>query len=125
MSEQESKLSNYIDYPYDRFLKLRIEFLILTQSDLKARIMRLIERCVENERSNIYRNACNRPSNKNKKVEVPDGVFAAISHKFFMDEMWGTVQSETTVRDALKELESDHLIIRRPGGSGVLPGVLA
>lgn len=118
MSEQESKLSNYIDYPYDRFLKLRIEFLILTQSDLKARIMRLIERCVENERANIYRNACNSPRNKNKQVEVPDGIFAAISHKFFMDEMWGTVQSETTVRDALKELEADHLIIRRPGGSG-------
>jgi hypothetical protein len=118
MSEQESKATNYIDYPYDRFLKIRIEFLILTQNDLKARIMRLVERCVEIERETYYRAECNKPCNKNKHVEVPDGIFAEISHKFFMDEMWGTVQSETTLRDALKELENDHLIIRRPGGSG-------
>lgn len=117
MSEQESKIPNYLDYPYDRFLKIRIEFLILTQNDLKARIMRLIERCVENERQTLYRHEKARPSNKGKVV-LPDGIFAAISHKFFMEELWGTVQSETTLRDALAELERDHLVIRRPGGTG-------
>lgn len=119
MSDKENGTPTYIDYPFDRFLKLRIEFLILTQNDLKARIMRIIERCIENERDGYYRAEANKPSNKNKEIVVPDGIFATISHKFFMDELYGTVQSETTVRDALAELaEDDHLIIRRPGKGG-------
>lgn len=115
MSDKENSTPAYIEYPYDRFLKLRIEFLIITQNDLQARIMRIIERCVENERDNYYRSH----TNKNEKSSVPDNIFAEISHKFFMDELYGTVQSETTLRDAIDDLvENKHVVLRHPGNGG-------
>lgn len=114
MSEQENKLADYLNYPYDRFLKLRLEFLIITQNDLEARILRVIERCIESERFYLNRQAVNRC----EQIDLSGIIFVAISHKFFLQELYGIVQSETTLRDALAHLEEQHLIFREAGDGG-------
>src|SRR4051812_97044 len=105
MSDHENKLADYLDYPYDRFLKLRLEFLIITQNDLESRILRVIERCIENERFYLNRQATNR----NQQIDLSGIIFVTISHKLFLQELYGIVQSETTLRDALAHLEEQHL----------------
>jgi hypothetical protein len=114
MSDHENKLADYLDYPYDRFLKLRLEFLIITQNDLESRILRVIERCIENERFYLNRQATNR----NQQIDLSGIIFVTISHKLFLQELYGIVQSETTLRDALAHLEEQHLIFRESGDGG-------
>lgn len=105
MSDKEIKLADYIDLPYHRFIMTRMEFLIFTQNEQKAKILRLIEWAIENERGRMHA----------KGQKVPEIVFAGISNRFMMEQLMGTIQSETTLRNLIDEMAKDRLIFRRKG----------
>jgi hypothetical protein len=112
--EREGKLPGYLDFPYDRFLKLRVEFLILTQNELEAKILRVIEWCTENRLAALYMQGTEHAL-QGQKVVLPDEIWVTISYRFFLEWIYGTVQSETTLKDAIKNLENKYLIFKRPG----------
>jgi hypothetical protein len=117
MSDKELNLPDYIDFAYNRFIMTRVEYLIFTQSEQEAKILRIIEWCIENERGRLYREAKTRAA-QGQKVDIPDIVWVAISHSFFLSQLQGTVQSETTLKDVLSSLQKKHFIFKERGGSG-------
>lgn len=70
--------------------------------------MRIIEWAIENKREELAL----------KGLEVSDDVWVTIPERFFMDWLYGTVQSETTLKDAIKSLVKKHLIFKQPSGPG-------
>lgn len=113
MSHKEEKIPNYIDFPYDIFLMLRLEFLALCQDELEAKIMRIIEKAVNDEWERIYRERC-ASTPKNEPVKMPEQVWVIIPNRYFLDRLLGTVQSETTLKAAMKSLiQKKKFIFRR------------
>lgn len=117
MSDKENNLPDYIDFLYDRFFKTRIEFLIFTQNEQESKVLRVIEYCIELERAQLYKEAKARTP-QGQKVEIPEIVWTPISHRFVMDQLFGTIQSETTVKEIFASLEKKHFIFRGPGAGG-------
>jgi hypothetical protein len=117
MNVKESKAPEYIEFPYDVFLMLRLEFLALCHDELEAKIMRIIEKAISEEWERIYRERC-ASTPKNQEVKMPDEVWAAIPIRYFMDRLLGTVQSETTLKDALKSLINTKKFVMRKDRSG-------
>src|SRR5439155_14207051 len=104
----EIKLSDYIELPYHRFIMTRIEYLVFTQNEQKAKILRMIEWGIENERGRMHA----------KGQKIPEIVFAPLSHRFMLDQMMGTIQSETTLKSLISEMERDRFVFRREGRGG-------
>lgn len=107
-NNKERKIPDYLKFPFERYLMVRVEFLILTQNELEAKIMRIIEWAIESRRDELSR----------KGKDIPDEVWVTIPESIFMDWLYGTVQSETTLKSAIKSLMKKHLIFRQPGGTG-------
>jgi hypothetical protein len=111
---KEIKVPDYIDFPYDVFLMLRLEFLAICQDELEAKIMRIIEKAITEEWERIYRERCG-TTPKDQEVQMPEEVWVAIPMRFFMDRLLGTVQSETTLKDALNKslIDKKKLVFRK------------
>lgn len=107
-NNKERKIPDYLKFPFERYILVRVEFLILTQNELEAKIMRIIEWAIESKRDELSR----------KGLEVPDEVWVTIPENIFMDWLYGTVQSETTLKAAIKSLKTKYLIFKRPSGTG-------
>jgi len=117
MSEKEINLPDYINFAYNRFLMTRVEYLIFTQSEQESKVLRIIEWCIDNERARLYIKA-KAKTPPGEEVKIPDIVWVPISHNFFMSQLQGTIQSETTLKDTLISLEKKYLIFEREGGKG-------
>ena len=114
MSHQEEKISKFLDYPYDSFLMLRLEFMLIFNDELTAKILRIIEKNVETERKHIYRKTVNKMGSVPAEVvEITTDIWVSISYKTFMTDLFGTVNSENTLKRAIKELEKMKVIFRR------------
>lgn len=117
MNEKEINLPDYISFLYNRFIMTRVEYLIFTQDEQEAKVLRIIEWCIENERAYLYREA-KATTPQGQKVEIPDIVWCPISHNFILSQLQGTIQSETTLKDILKSLLKKHFIFRGERGPG-------
>jgi hypothetical protein len=117
MSDKELNLPNYINFAYNRFIMTRVEYLIFTQNEQESKVLRTIEWCIENERGRLYREAMGRTL-PGQKVEIPDIIWVAISHSFFMGQLHGTIQSLTTLKDTLSSLKEKHFIFQEEGAGG-------
>lgn len=107
-NNKERKIPDYLKFPFERYIMVRVEFLILTQSELEAKIMRIIEWAIESRRDELSR----------KGEDIPDEVWVTIPESIFMEWLYGTVQSDTTFKAAIKSLIKKHLIFKRPSGPG-------
>jgi hypothetical protein len=113
MGTRETAAPSYIKFPYDLFLMLRLEFLAITRDELEAKILRIIEKAINDDWERIYRENSEKTP-KGKEVPMPDEVWVRIPYRYFMDRLFGTVQSESTLKEAMKSLVREKkLVLRR------------
>jgi len=111
----EEKITPLLSFPYDTFLMLRCEFVQIVGNDLEARVLRIIEKTVQAERKRLARERLTRGGGKvgADPLAIPRDIWVPISSKMFLNELYGTVASETTLKRALKGLLDKRLIFRR------------
>lgn len=112
---RETKMEPLLSYPYNAFLMVRLEFVQILQDDLQAKLLRIIEAHVENQRMALYREAVNsQKSDSGQSIEIPKDIFVPISYKLFMNDLFGLVTSENTIKKNLKVLIDYKIIFRKP-----------
>jgi hypothetical protein len=111
----EEKFTPLLSFPYDNFLMIRCEFIRIVKDDLEAKVLRILEKTVEAERKRLARGSLTRRGGKvaNRPLDIPRDVWVPISYKMFLNELYGTVASETTLKRGIKSLLDKHLIFRR------------
>ncbi len=110
----EEKMTPLLSFPYDTFLMVRCEFIQIVGNDLEARVLRIIEKTVQAERKRLARVSLNRSGKVGDgPLDIPRDIWVPISYKMFLNELYGTVASETTLKRALKSLLDKCLIFRR------------
>ncbi len=110
MSKQnDTKLDPLLSFPVGAFLMVRLEYVQIFQDELQAKLLRVIESHIETQRMVLYRDAVN----KGKATTIPKDIFVPISYKLFMNDLFGTVASETTVKKGLNELIERRVIFRK------------
>src|SRR5947209_8656249 len=111
----EEKLTTLLSFPYDNFLMLRCEFIQIVGNELEAKVLRIIEKTVEAERKRFARASLSRGGSKvgDGPLDIPRDIWVPISYKMFLNDLYGTVASETTLKRALKSLLDKRLIFRR------------
>jgi hypothetical protein len=107
---KETKMEPLLSFPFNSFLMLRLEYVLILQDELQAKLLRIIEAYVETQRQVIYRNQVN----KNQAVNVPKDIFVPISYKLFMNDLYDTVTSENTIKKALKQMIDFKIIFKKP-----------
>src|SRR5689334_850847 len=59
----EERMTKLLNYPFGSYLMLRLEYVLLTEGDeLEAKIMRLIEKRMDDHRKQLYQNVVNAAS---------------------------------------------------------------
>lgn len=104
------------NYPHNAFLMIRFEFVVICQDELEAKLLRIIESYVDEERKRIYAemvNASKSPITPDQVVEIEKDIWVPISHRLFMNDLFGVVTSANTIKRALQSLISKHLIFTR------------
>src|SRR3954467_8008420 len=114
MANNEEKINKFLDFPYDAFLMVRLEYVQILGDELEAKLLRIIEKYVDIERKRIYREMINvAPANNGQVVEVTKDIWVPISYRLFMNDLFGTVTSENTVKKALKDMTKKKIIFQR------------
>jgi len=120
MSVHEEQMSKLLDFPYDAFLMIRLEYVQILGDELEAKCLRIIEKYIEQERKRLYQQATS--EGQHGLVEIPKDISVCISHKTFMNDLFGTVTAENTVKRAIKNLAHKHIVFtdatdaKRKGG---------
>lgn len=116
---QEERMSVLLTFPFGSFLMLRLEYVLLTDNELEAKILRLIEKRMDDERRRRYQSQMNKllPGTKESRtvLDIPKNVWVPISHALFLYDLYGLVQSENTLKRALSSLLKKELILVRKG----------
>lgn len=100
-------ISKLLKLPYGSYLMVRLDYIIICGDELEAKIMRIIEMYMEDERRILYKELLNDPKNTiepEATVEVTKDVWAAISHRLFKNDLYDQDMSENTLKRALKSL---------------------
>jgi hypothetical protein len=114
-SGNEERMTKLLNFPFGSYLMLRLEYTLLTEGDeLEAKILRLIEKRMEDRRRQIYQDVINAAPpgsiQPGKVLNIPREVWAPISHQLFMYDLYSVVKSENTLKRALKSLTTKKLI---------------
>ncbi len=113
-NQREDKINRLLDFPYDAFLMVRLEYVQILRSELQAKLLRIIEKYVEQERKNIYQKMLNGAGTAQQEmVEIPKDLWVPISYRLFMNDLFGTVKSENTIKAALADMAHKHIIFHR------------
>lgn len=122
---QEERMSASLTFPFGSFLMLRLEYVLLTGNELEAKILRLIEKRMDDERRRRYQAQMNTLPSGTKEtsavLDIPKNVWVPISHALFLYDLYGTVQSENTLKRALASLLKKQLILARKGQGRYAP----
>lgn len=100
-------ISKLLTLPYGSYLMVRLDYRIICGNELEAKILRIIEMYMDDERRQIYRDLLNDPQNTidpNAEVEVTKDVWPAISHRLFKNDLYDQDMSENTLKRAIKSL---------------------
>lgn len=108
------------NYPHNAFLMLRLEFVAICQEqELEAMLLRIIEMHVDAKRQSLFVEAMNKKkAPRDQVVDIPKDLWVPISYKLFMNDLYGIVTSENTIKKALRSLEQKRLIFSRPPQKG-------
>jgi hypothetical protein len=122
---QEERMSALLTFPFGSFLMLRLEYVLLTDNELEAKILRLIEKRMDDERKRRYQAQMNTmpPGTRETKavLDIPKNVWVPISHALFLYDLYGLVQSENTLKRAIASLLRKQLILARKGQGRYAP----
>lgn len=106
-------VNKLLNLPYGSYLMVRLDYVIICGNELEAKILRIIEMYMEDERRILYKELLNDPKNAiepEATVEVTKDVWAAISHRLFKNDLYDQDMSENTLRRALKSLVKKRFI---------------
>jgi hypothetical protein len=95
------------------YLMVRLDYVIICNDELEAKIMRLIEMYMDDERRRLYQQLLNDPKSNitpDDMVEITKDVWAPISHRLFMNDLYNLVKSENTLKRAIKSLQDKKFI---------------
>jgi len=122
---QEERMSALLTFPFGSFLMLRLEYVLLTGNELEAKILRLIEKRMDDERRRRYLAQINTMPSGTKEttvvLDIPKDIWVPISHALFLYDLYGLVQSENTLKRALSSLLKKQLIFTRKGQGRYAP----
>jgi hypothetical protein len=105
--------SKLLKFPYGSYLMVRLDYIVICGDELEAKIMRIIEQYMDDERRRMYQDLLNDPKSDTKAedtVEITKDVWASISHRLFMNDLYHQVKSENTLKRALKSLKDKGFI---------------
>ena len=101
-------VSKLLNLPIGSYLMVRLDYVIICgNNELEAKVLRLIEMYMDDERKRLYQAQLNDPKNDltpDVVVEITRDVWVPISHRLFMNDLYGTVKSENTLKQAIKFL---------------------
>src|SRR5579875_2676749 len=120
----DERVTPLLSLPFNSFLMLRLEYVLLTGNDLQALLLRLIEKRMEDQRRRLSQerlNALKGTVPPEVVLDIPTDVWAPISHASFLYDLYGLVQSENTLKKALQELCKRKLIFKRKGQGRYAP----
>lgn len=120
------RMTPLLSFPFHSFLMLRLEYVLLTDgNDLEAKILRIIEKRMDDQRKQLYQEEINAlPAGLLPHTPVLDilkAVWVAISHASFLYDLYGLVQSENTLKKALMSLVKKRFILTRKGQGRYAP----
>jgi len=123
---QEERMSTLLTFPFGSFLMLRLEYVLLTGgNELEAKILRLIEKRMDDERRRRYQARINTTPPEAKEttvvLDIPKNIWVPISHALFLYDLYGLVQSENTLKRALSSLLKKQFILMRKGQGRYAP----
>jgi hypothetical protein len=113
MSNIEDRMTKLLDFPYGSYLMLRLEYVLICETELEAKILRLIEMYMENERRKLLQAYLNDQKNnapKDQVIDITKDVWASISHRLFFYDLYDLVKSENTLKQAIKSLQKKNFI---------------
>src|SRR5258708_9721192 len=114
MRQREEKISKLLEFPYDAFLMVRLEYVQILNDELEAKLLRIIEKYIDQERANIYQKMLNTAgAPPSEKVEITKDIWVPISYRLFMNDLFGTVTSENTVKRAIRKMIKQKIIFQR------------
>jgi hypothetical protein len=117
MSDTE-RMNPLLAFPFNSFLKLRLEFALLTGDVMQALLLRIIENRVDAQRKKLYQarlNAIGRTVPDDVILDIPTDIWVPISHAAFLYELYGLIKTEATLRKVLTALCDKQLIFTRKG----------
>ncbi len=101
-------VSKLLNLPIGSYLMVRLDYVIICgNNELEAKVLRLIEMYMDDERKRLYQAQLNDPKNDltpDVVVEITRDVWVPISHRLFMNDLYGMVKSENTLKQAIKSL---------------------
>ena len=107
-------VSKLLNLPIGSYLMVRLDYVIICgNNELEAKVLRLIEMYMDDERRRLYQAQLNDPKNEltpDVVVEITRDVWVPISHRLFMNDLYGTVKSENTLKQAIKSLKDKKYI---------------
>lgn len=112
-------VSKLLKLPYGSYLMVRLDYKIICADELEAKIMRIIEMYMDDERKILYKQFLNDPKNTiepEATVEITKDVWPAISHRLFKNDLYDQDMSENTLKRALKSLRKKNFILVRDKG---------
>lgn len=116
MSQREEKISKLLEFPFDAFLMIRLEYVQILRDELEAKLLRIIEKYVEQERKRIYQKMLNQAGTaptETLEIPIPRDLWVPISYRLFMNDLFDTVTSENTIKKALRRLAEKKIIFQR------------
>jgi hypothetical protein len=105
---------NYLHMPYNRYLWLRKEFMLICDDDaMEAMIMRVIEYEIEGDRRVWLRKTTELIEHGKPAPEEPEW-WIALSHRQIMARLYDAIKNEKTIRAKLNSLvnEKKFLLVR-------------
>jgi hypothetical protein len=106
MSDTE-RMNPFLAFPFNGFLKLRLEFALLTGDVMQTLLLRIIENRVDAQRKKLYQarlNAIGRTVPDDVILDIPTDIWVPISHAAFLYELYGLIKTEATLRKVLTAL---------------------
>lgn len=112
-------INNLLTFPFTSYLMVRLDYVVICGDELEAKIMRIIEMYMEDERKIIYKTLLNDPRNDidpQATIEITKDVWPAISHRLFKNDLYDQDMAENTLKRAIKSLKKKSFIKVRDTG---------
>lgn len=110
----EPRMNKLLTFPHAAYLMVRLDYMLICETELEAKILRIIEMFVDEERKKLYKDVVNDgPMPEEHEVKISKDLWVSISFRSFMYELYGTVTSETTLKKAIHALTKKQFIATR------------
>lgn len=106
-------INDLLKFPCRSYLMIRLDYVLISEDELEAKILRIIEMYMDIERMIIYRDLLNAPGSKvdpNAVTEVTKDVWPAISYRLFKNDLYDHDMSDNTLKRAIRSLKKKQFI---------------